>query len=95
MIPSEPADGLIDRYMMMYAGEVSVTGFQKILEIKGMTRRVDQQLMIDLLQQKLVTSAPEQVPSGTVNTNAGKSNAGTATGLKMKDDFSKYFSFKK
>lgn len=52
MIPSEPPEGLVDRYLMMYAGEVGITGFQRILDLKGL-RRADQQGLIDVLQQKL------------------------------------------
>lgn len=34
MIPHDPADGLVDRYLMMFADDISVSGFQKILDLK-------------------------------------------------------------
>jgi len=88
MIPSEPADGLVDRYMMMYAGEVSVTGFQKILDLKGL-RRADQQGLIDVLQQKLSgfgsTLTVEEVTKKVTTPLLGTKTE------KLKDDMFKFF----
>ncbi|KAJ3379710.1 Vacuolar protein sorting-associated protein 53 [Lobulomyces angularis] len=100
MIPSDPAEGLIDRYLMMYTGDVSVSGFQKILEVKGL-RRGDQQLMIDVLQNKLANLGPaaEILYNKSTNEENKKSNAdllgqNEKVSNKLKEDISKFFKFK-
>ena len=52
MIPNDPVEGLVERYMTMYADDLSVSGFQKILDLKGL-RKQKQQLLIDVLQHKM------------------------------------------
>jgi hypothetical protein len=54
MIPAHPPQGLVERYMMMYAAseEMSVEGLVRILEVKGI-RRGDQQVLVDVLTAKL------------------------------------------
>ena len=59
MIPSDPVAGLVDRYLIMFVDELSLTGFTKILELKGM-RKNEQSVAIELLQGKVRLGEEEE-----------------------------------
>jgi hypothetical protein len=53
MIPVAPPQGLVERYMMMYANEdMSVAGLIRILEMKGV-RKGDMAGLVSVLEAKL------------------------------------------
>ncbi|KAF8980471.1 Vacuolar protein sorting-associated protein 53 [Entomortierella lignicola] len=65
MSPHEPLDMFIDHYFLLI-GDRNLSNFQRILELKGL-KRAEQQQMVDLFQKKQVGMENLQENSGTMS----------------------------
>ncbi|KAF9114222.1 Vacuolar protein sorting-associated protein 53 [Mortierella sp. AM989] len=65
MSPHEPLDMFIDHYFLLI-GDRNLSNFQRILELKGL-KRVEQQQMVDLFQKKQVDMENLQENSATMS----------------------------